>query len=57
MRYAGSINTLLESSRYALVCSGGSRISGKGVHICKGVGGRLALLIISHFLRYPMKMK
>ena len=37
-------------------CQGGSRISGKGVHMYKGVG--FALLIFSLiFLKYPMKMK
>ena len=35
---------------------GGSRISGKGVHIYKNEGG-LALPISSHFPKYPMKMK
>ena len=34
---------------------GGSSISGKGVHMYKGV--RFALLILSHFLKYPTKMK
>ena len=43
---------------------GGSRISGKGVHMYKGVcvwggwggGGWFALLIDLLFLKYPMKM-
>ena len=30
-------------------------ISGNGVHTCKGAG--FALLILSHFLICPMKMK
>ena len=34
---------------------GGSSISGNGVHMCKGAG--LAFLILSQFLKYPMKMK
>ena len=40
--------------------SGGSRISGKGVHIYSGVcvcGGGFDLLILSPFLKYPIKMK
>ena len=37
------------SLSYLKLCSrGGSRISGKGVHMYKGVG--LALLIFSHFI-------
>ena len=32
-----------------------SRISGKGVHMYKGVG--FAFLILYHFSLYPMKMK
>ena len=39
---------------YLIGCRGGSRISGKGVHM-QGVRG-VALLILSHFLKYPMKM-
>ena len=35
---------------------GGSRISGKGVHMYKGVGVGFADFI-SFFLKYPMKMK
>ena len=35
---------------------GGCRISGKGVHMYKCVGG-FTLLILSHFFKYPMKMK
>ena len=39
-----------------LIHRGESRISGKGVHIyIKGWG--LVLLILSHFLKHPMKMK
>ena len=34
---------------------GESRISGKGVHMYKGVG--FALVIVSHFLKYPVEMK
>ena len=50
MRYDGSIKLLCwKVLGIALVCSGGSRISGKVVHMYKVVGGRLALLIISHF--------
>ena len=33
----------------------GSRFSGKGVHMYKSVG--FALLMLSQFLKYPMKMK
>ena len=36
-------------------------ISGKGVHMCKGsvcvCGGGVALLILPHFLVYPVNMK
>ena len=37
------------------MCRGGSRISGKGVHMYKGVG--FVLLILSLSLKYPVKMK
>ena len=40
-----------------LLQHGGSMISGKGVHIYKGVCLRVALLILSHFHKYPMAMK
>ena len=33
----------------------GSRIPGKGLYMYNGVG--FALLILPHFLQYPMKMK
>ena len=36
------------------VYRGGSRISEKGVHMYKGVG--FALVILSNFLKYPMKI-
>ena len=36
---------------------GESRISGKGVHMYKGEGGRFAGFIYIFFRKYPMKMK
>ena len=37
---------------------GGPRISGNGVHMFNdGGGGGFALLILSIFFKYPMKMK
>ena len=42
-------------SIYLSFYRGGSMISGKGVHMYKGVG--FALLILSNFILYPMKMK
>ena len=36
---------------------GGSRLSGKGVHMFKGVGVCFADFIYLIYLKYPMKMK
>ena len=36
---------------------GGSRFSGKEVHMYKGVCGEVALLFYLIFLEYPIKMK
>ena len=45
----------LDYIHFWCICRGGSRVSGKGVHMYKGMGS--AFLILSHFLKYPMKMK
>ena len=50
---------LLESPDYIhflCIYRGGSRISGKGVHMYKGTGVRFSDFI-SFFLKYPMKIK
>ena len=40
---------------FLCIYRGGPRISGKAVHMYKGAG--FAFLILSLFLKYPMKMK
>ena len=46
------VSTLYSTVTYR----GGTMISGKWVHMYKGVGG-VTLLTLSSFIKYPMKMK
>ena len=48
------LNTINNSNTIINVFRGGSRTSGKGVHMYKCVG--FTLLILSHFFKYTMKM-
>ena len=49
MDFSGSVHSLFEYR-------GGSKIHGKGVHMYKSMGVRVADFI-SLFVKYPMKMK
>ena len=50
------LKTIERFYNFLCVIRGRSMISGKGVHMYKGVGVRFADLI-SFFPKYPMKMK
>ena len=48
-------STELDFIDFWCIYRGISRISGKDVHTYKGTG--FAFMILTHFLKYPMKMK
>ena len=48
-------STELDYIDFWCIYRGGCRISGNGVHMYKGAG--FALMILSHFFKYHMKMK
>ena len=48
-------STELDYTDFWCIYRGGSRISGNGVHMYRDAG--FALLILSHFFKYHIKMK